>query len=310
MIVQRHPDSVAVFGSIARGDSDGMSDRDVLIVDDNANVRSTAAKVLRARGWSPVCFTWRRLNNAIAGRGLFIQHLKLEAKILVDRGGRLRESLKRFSVRSAYDREITGSLELLGVLENIPNCRAGCYWSLDVLSVGLRTLGVATLANHGMYAFSLNRILTSLETVRVLSATDRESLIGIRQYKWRHRNSKLHRPISFNQTFKLIDLVSRRFKIGLHVKTIGAEQALEALTADEVRCPNWYLRSRVLERALLGLQPRINVGREISTAKRDLQRLVREPSQYGWQIKTEWPSLLEGVRTVQLNSDIAFAKKA
>src|SRR6266478_3921470 len=94
-----YPDSIAVFGSTARRDADQMSDKDVLIVSDDDRTRRNVATRLRTNTWSPVCFTWRRLDRAAAGHGLFMQHLKLEACILRDRNNRLRELRDRFSVR-------------------------------------------------------------------------------------------------------------------------------------------------------------------------------------------------------------------
>lgn len=300
------PDSLAIFGSVARGDGDRMSDKDLLIVSDDHQMRRRSALSLRRRGWSPVYFTSQRLERAAAGTGLFMQHLKLEARILRDRNGTLRDSLSRFSAASQYDREIAGSRELLGVLERMPNSLEGRYWALDVLSVGLRTLGVATLANHGIYEFSLKRILDSLHRVGVIRSGDREKLRGIREYKWRHRNSNVQRPISLKQTLTVVDLVSRRFKLGLHVQSIEPEEALDSLTTNDNVSPNWYLRSRVLERTLLALQPRASADPEILKSKQNLRQLVREPSQYGWQMKTQWSSLIEQVRSISAGSDVRF----
>ncbi len=263
------PDSVAIFGSMARRDGDLMSDKDVLIVSDNDHVRRSSSAALRVAGWSPVCFTWRRLDRAAAGKGLFMQHLKLEASMVRDRNGRLRESLNRFCVRSEYDREVAGSQALLGVLAKMPNCVGG-------------------------------------HDIGVLKSGDRECLGAIRRYKWRHRNSKLQRPISLKHTLKLVDLVSRRFRLGLHVRIIEADERLDSVATDDEISPNWYLRSRVLERSLLALRPRASAAPEISDSKRRLQQLVREPSQYGWRIKSQWSSLRNQLRLIAGSSEVLF----
>jgi len=95
------PDSMLIFGSIARGDGDRMSDRDVLIVSDESSVRRNTASSLRRRGWSPVSFTWQSLTVQLLETGLFITHLKLEASILQDSNQRLRNSLDRFTLQRA-----------------------------------------------------------------------------------------------------------------------------------------------------------------------------------------------------------------
>ena len=165
---------------------------------------------------------------------------------------------------------------------------------------------MATLANHGIYEFSLRRILDSLYRIGVLKSGDREKLCAIREYKWRHRNLTFRRSISSEHTLKLVDLVSRRFRLGLHVRTIGAEDTVESVSTDDAISPNWYLRSRVLERSLLALRPRASAPPEISSSKRRLEQLIKEPSQYGWQIRTGWGSLRNQLGLIAASSDTLF----
>ena len=120
MTTQCDPDSIAVFGSVARGDRDCMSDKDVLIVSDDDGARRSSAARLRRSGWSPVTFSWRRLERAGARKGLFVQHLKLEAGVRKDQDGRLKDFLDRFCVKPEYNQEIQESQALLGVLESMP----------------------------------------------------------------------------------------------------------------------------------------------------------------------------------------------
>ena len=104
-----------------------------------------------------------------------------------------------------------------------------------------------------------------------------------------------------------MDLVSRRFNLGLHVRSIEADEALESIAMNDEISPNWYLRSRVLERALLALRPRTSAEPEILDSKLRLEQLVKEPSQYGWQVKTQWSSLLGQVRSISADSEIRFS---
>ncbi|MEA3189394.1 MAG: hypothetical protein QOD99_3224, partial [Chthoniobacter sp.] len=165
-------DAIALFGSCARGDRDSMSDRDILILSDNKSIRRSETLRLRRKGWSPVAFSWRRLERAGAQKRLFIQHLKLESRVLWDRNGRFREYLTKFAPSQEYRAEKASSHTLIGILESIPNSKIGRYWALDVLAVGLRSLGVATLANHGVYRFSGDGILLGLRDIGILRAGD------------------------------------------------------------------------------------------------------------------------------------------
>lgn len=299
-------DSIAVFGSLARGDRDQMSDRDILVVSDDSNTRRSSIAKLRRAGWSPVAFSWKRLERAGARKGLFIQHLKLEAGVLRDKDRRLQDFFDGFCAKPQYDQEIEESRNLLGVLESVPDSQKGRYWALDVLGVGLRSIAVATLANHGIYHFSFNNILAGLLKIGVIKSGDLEILGGVREFKWRHRTQRFVRNLSMSDTQKMVDLVSRRFRIGLQLNTIQPDEALNAIAEDKGDRTNWYIRSRLLERGLLALHWSGNPEEELLSAKQQLQQLLKEPSQYGWRVKQRWTSLQEQIREIGAYSEVRF----
>ena len=113
---------------------------------------------------------------------------------------------------------------------------------------------------------------------------------------------------SSRETPKLVDLVSRRFRLGLHVRSIEADETLQSVPTNDEITKNWYLRSRLIERALLGLRPRESAAREIADCKRRLQQIVKEPSQYGWRMKTEWSSLVKQLHIISADSDVCFSR--
>ncbi|MCX6839885.1 MAG: hypothetical protein NTX35_19045 [Verrucomicrobia bacterium] len=150
--------------------------QDVLVVDDDRQALHNAQQTFKCFGWSPVCFTWNRLERAVSQKGLFIQHLKIEGSVICDGQNRFTELMSQFSVRSSYCHEIAQSCELLHVLDEIPDSQAGRYWAVDVMHVGLRSLGVAMLANHGIYRFSLSGILDGLREIGIFSSSDTEKI--------------------------------------------------------------------------------------------------------------------------------------
>lgn len=125
--------SEAIFGSAARGDADTMSDRDILIVDDNVTVLRERAKALTDEGWSVAAYTFAKL-FALCGKGaLFIQHIKLESSLLVDQDGRLERVLADFELRASYQNEIHENGKLAALAGVAPQGARGCLLAADIL---------------------------------------------------------------------------------------------------------------------------------------------------------------------------------
>ena len=163
MSIQSQQNAFAIFGSEARGDNDIFSDRDLLIVsEDETRLREMKCKY-ESIGWSCTAYSWSRLQQAADQGSLFVQHLKQESKILSDPSDRLADLLAQYSTKANYKRESNGAASLLGTLvQHLPRCDAGPMWTLDVLSVGFRSLAVANLADNGIYAFANSGIINGL----------------------------------------------------------------------------------------------------------------------------------------------------
>lgn len=50
-------DAEAIYGSSSRGDSDALSDRDILVVDSDINVLRRRRQLLEQGGWSVATYT-------------------------------------------------------------------------------------------------------------------------------------------------------------------------------------------------------------------------------------------------------------
>src|SRR4051812_45479039 len=90
------PETAIIFGSLARGDYDAMSDKDILIIDsDRDNLRS-AAVILEQRGWSVAQFTWTQMAVLKARQSLFLYHIVREGIILKDKEHRYDDLMSGF----------------------------------------------------------------------------------------------------------------------------------------------------------------------------------------------------------------------
>ena len=279
--------SIALFGSVARGDNDRFSDNDLLLVSDDERTLREAKHKFDAFGWSCTAYSWARLQRAANDGSLFVQHLKQESLILSDPSERLSHLLANFTAKGSYKREGTSASNLVGnLMENIPDCAVGPMWSLDVLSVGFRSIAVANLAENGIYAFANSDILDGLAKIGLVKERDRVRLSALRRYKSMYRHGKVCNYIGWKEAFETLNLVNGVFSLGAtprRLKTIDAlDIALKAELDPEAKV-DWYSKCRRIESALLMLKPRSkNTRSEFKQQSEELLNLVRSPSSYAW----------------------------
>lgn len=247
-------DAALIFGSRARGDSDGFSDLDLLLVSKEPNELKLASSRLKRYGWSCSTYTWTQLINESKRRSLFIQHLKLEGVIIKDSFSKLRDLLYHAEPRSSYSWEIEQAMDLMSIIEYIPADNWGPIWALDVLMVGFRSLSYALLANEGMFRFSFKEVLESLNKIGILKESDIPELLNLRQWKYLYRVNIDTLPCLNERALKLIDLVDKRMRIGIHVNFIGPKHFVIKQNLRITRSQHWYKNSRALE-AIVRLYP-------------------------------------------------------
>ena len=279
--------AIALFGSVARGDEDAFSDRDLLVVAHSPSTLYANKAVYETAGWSCTAYSWDRLHTAAEQGSLFVQHLKQEAIVLMESSHKLSHLLARFSAKGSYDSEFSGALSLLGSLvQYLPNCKAGPMWTLDTLSVGFRSLAVTKLANDGIYAFSNEAIINGMVHKGMINRSEGAKLMYLRKFKSLYRRGLISKNASWPETFEYIRLIDKAFALGLSSSRVRMTDTLDlALASDNARqCPiSWYAKCRLIEAALLMLTPRrYNDKEEFRSRRSRLLNLVRSPNTYAW----------------------------
>ena len=294
----------AIFGSAARGDNDIFSDRDLLIVsDDETTLRKMKSKY-DSIGWSCTAYSWNRLQHAADQGSLFIQHLKQESKVLLDPSDRLAHLLAQYSTKANYKSESNGAASLIGTLmQHLPRCDAGPMWTLDVLSVGFRSLAVANLADNGIYAFSNSGIIDGLSRIGMVSKSDGRQLSILRRFKSLYRQGVVDKQLSWCDVFDWIRLVDRIFALGLSLRCVRTIEIIELALANgsSVQADSdWYTKCRRIESALWMLRPRQNREHvEFQKQRQKLFRIVEAPNSYAWHF-------IGGYKSIQRSlSDLA-----
>jgi hypothetical protein len=242
----------AIFGSLSRGDGDALSDRDILLVDDNTEVLKHRGVLLESAGYSVASYTFRKL-DALAERGaLFIQHLKDEANILRDNGGRLSAKLAKFRPKKSYAEEISENAYLARLASEYPNTGPGALWAADVLYVATRNFGVLWLAEKGVYVFSYSQVLQALAQHSVIMHSAIPDLLRLRWAKSSHRS---HKRISPNTARDVIDRALSTltdFSFPAKSRAVAPIETLLNLKELPGGMPA-YFRLRNLERAYIAL---------------------------------------------------------
>ena len=199
--MRRTAEVEALFGSASRGDSDHLSDRDILIVDSDIGVLNSRRVELEVDGFSVASYTWNKLFRLSACGALFLQHLKLKSSIIRDDQLRFANLLAEFRPKNSYDLEIAQNAELATIVATYPATGRGALWAADVLYVCLRNFGVLYLAGLGKYTFAFNSILEDLISSGCLA----ERQVGvIRQLRWMRSIYRDGSKLSFPKANKLL----------------------------------------------------------------------------------------------------------
>ncbi len=244
--------SEAVFGSAARGDADAMSDRDILIIDSDPVVLRTRARVLEADGWSVASYTFAKL-EALARKGaLFLQHLKLESRIVVDREDRLAKLLAAFQPHSDYSDELGENARLAALAAIVPEGNRGTLLAADILYVAVRNFGVLSLAERGVHAYSFEAIGAALEENGLIAPRGARAIAALRFLKVLYRSGHAESGDSARRAVEeaLAVLPNSFFPSSLHYAT--SREIVEMPAPCETAAS--YLVLRDLERRLVALQ--------------------------------------------------------
>lgn len=267
----------AVFGSTSRGDTDRVSDRDILIVDSDVVVLKARALALETEGWSVAAYTFAKLHYLAQRGALFIQHLKLESTILRDREQRLSRLLEDFTPLTTYHTEIRANDRLAHLAGVTPSGSRGALLAADVLYVALRNFGILRLAERGIHTYAFSSILEALESERIIPPAASRALLELRFLKCLYRagerddSGRVRRAV----LQALAVLPSAHFPRKLDILN---PRAIVLAPAPRI-WESAYFQLRDLERrfvALKTLRPKLQANAELAT----LSKWIADPRRY------------------------------
>ena len=300
----RQCQSEAIFGSSSRRDSDRLSDKDYLIIDSRPEVRRERRFELEKTGWSVASYSWTRLASLARQKALFVQHLKLEALVVIDDAGRLRDVLNFYSPKSNYSIEVNqAGAVMLSVISGNTEL-SFTNWIFDVIAVNVRNLSILALANQGEYVFSYSDAMKRLAVVYDLPAHDVRQLLKLREIKARYRNGWYYSALPQWEVDQLLSSAQRC------VECLGCSFVDIMGTSDflvHAGVKDLYFRSRLIERDALSSVPVMRADlEECEYLSREVLRKIKRPRDYLWQFEHDVETIQEvaGLRKIAQPLDL------
>lgn len=160
-------EAAAVYGSVARGDSEDHSDIDLLLLVPASQKRVVYDRlyeelVARFPKVSITLYTRGELQFLRAVKSLFVLHLSRESLILFDRAGKLSSLLENFEPRASYHEDFVGSIRLLDPLRTVVLGAPNNFHRLSYVYSLFRVFGVYLLAEKHIYEFSKSKMAAAL----------------------------------------------------------------------------------------------------------------------------------------------------
>lgn len=272
-------ESTCVFGSVARSNSDQLSDKDVLIISNCRERRLELSRQWKSQGWSVSSYTPSRFMALVAAGSLFVQHLKYEGLIIADRNSWLRTTLDFAKPRRSYitdaKRSVLLTLPVERFSQDIPLGDLGLV--PDLSYVGFRNFGINYLASNGVLEFDFKNIAHRVGREFSLSTKAIDMLVELRLGKASYRKGEIHSGLqaSIGELRRVLERVfSFRPLVSIEsdspVRNLGSGYATlrdfeAAIIARVGGFPSEsYLRGAGIEKSW---------------------RLVTSPSEYSWSVR-------------------------
>lgn len=270
-------ESLAVFGSTTRGDSDQISDRDILLAGVTRN--TLVERTLLNAGYSPSVYSWQQMEDLSRDGSLFLQHLKQESQVLFDRNERLRDLLHAYRPLNDYSCRIIENIELFEMTNGTPDCPSLIGWAFDVLAVGFRNHAILQLANTGRYVFSYPSIVALVSKRYNLSAAQSKLLLDLRRRKrdYRERCSVINGAHEVLQQTQAV--ISRITGVDCVSRRLSIEDFVAYQIGSISENAHWYYPLRRLEGAYRGMG--FTPAQASTALLREIESIFSKPSPYG-----------------------------
>lgn len=272
-------ESVCIFGSLARNSVDQHSDRDVLVVAGCPYRRVELTDCWRKQGWSVASYTPHRLQRIVAAGSLFVQHLKLEGRVVEDESGWLTETLNGAMRKKTYADDAIASVALAKPIERFdPEFQLSeAPVSADLAYVAVRNFGICYLADRNRISFDYSQIVNRLGEEFCLSSMEMDLLLSLRVAKFCYRKRITCAQAKGNME-SLTSVLSKLF-LKRPLSTIDPRSPVRNLGSG-------YSTLRDFETSVIARLGRMPTESDIrSLGLEKIWRWVTRPGEYTWHVR-------------------------
>lgn len=272
-------EGVCIFGSIARDSADQHSDRDVLVVAGSKHRRRELVGCWKNQGWSVASYTPHRLQRIVAAGSLFVQHLKLEGRVVEDESGWLTETLNGAMPKKTYADDAIASVALAKPIERFdPEFQlSDVPISADLAYVAVRNFGVCYLADRNQISFDYSQIVDRLGEEFCLSSVEVDLLLSLRVAKFCYRKGITCAQAEGNME-SLTSVLSKLF-LKSPLSAIDPKSPVRNLGSG-------YSTLRDFEASVIARLGRMPTESDIqSLGLEKIWRWVTRPGEYTWHVR-------------------------
>lgn len=178
--------SICEIGSIARGKSDHLSDKDVLAIGNSSEV-DVATESYRLNGWNIAKYSKRHFREMARSHSLFVQHVKQDGTLVRDDQGFLQDTLDLFRPSLDYTDKLVAAISPIRSIRELEKSYWGKLFQADILYVSIRNACILYKATVSEPEFDFDNLVTWISSEAGLTLTERNTLLRLRSLKHAYR---------------------------------------------------------------------------------------------------------------------------
>jgi len=178
--------SIYVIGSVARKDSDILSDKDLLAVGCPVEVAIAVSDYAKS-GWNIAHYSKPEFEAMARSLSLFVQHVKQDGRFVRDDQGYLRKILECYSANQDYTQQLSVAIKPIRSLGEIERGYWGKLFQADILYVAVRNACILHRATVAQPEFDFDRLITWVSGTIGLKSAEKDALLRLRSLKHAYR---------------------------------------------------------------------------------------------------------------------------